>query len=412
MPEAAPPTAPSALPEPSAELLVVVAESAVQGVASSFAASLQSLVEHGMGGRPVAVLVAVSRPEPTLLAPDEALLGAPPEPGGELAVGGISGAQSVLGAVLREADRRNAGAVALLSGTRREGGVDWLHRLLAPILEQGLEYVCPTYRRARFDGLLGTSIVYPLTRALYGVRLRQPAGGETALSIELARALLADPDWRLDAGNAGSDAWLIAKVLSERRRACQVWAGPWPGDGAADEDASHALARLVGPLFREMERHVARWQRVDGSVAPPTFGEPGPLDEPPVEVDVAPLAATFRLGLRELDEIWSRVLPPATRFALQRAAVAAPAELRLDDALWARVVYDFAVAHATRAIERRQLLRSMAPLYLGWVASFVNAVRAFDAAAVEARVEALCAAFEREKRYAIRRWRWPDSFAP
>jgi hypothetical protein len=54
----------------------------------------------------------------------------------------------------------------------------------------------------------------------------------------------------------------------------------------------------------------------------------------------------------------------------------------------------------------------MTPLYLGWVASFTNETRALDAAATEARVEELCAAFEREKPYLISRWRWPDGFSP
>ena len=82
------------------------------------------------------------------------------------------------------------------------------------------------------------------------------------------------------------------------------------------------------------------------------------------------------------------------------------------DELWARIVYDFAVAHFAKTMERRQLLASMTPLYLGWVASFVAEVGALDGAAAEARIESLCAAFEREKRYLIARWRWPDTFNP
>jgi hypothetical protein len=106
------------------------------------------------------------------------------------------------------------------------------------------------------------------------------------------------------------------------------------------------------------------------------------------------------------------VLPPATLFALHRCAAAPAGGLRLDDALWARIVYDFAVAHSIRTVERSQLLRSMTPLYLGWVAGFVADVREADGPTVEARVEALCLAFEREKSYAVARWRWPDGFNP
>jgi hypothetical protein len=165
-------------------------------------------------------------------------------------------------------------------------------------------------------------------------------------------------------------------------------------------------------VFVEMERRAERWQRVEGSEPVPFFGDPGTPVEEAARVDVRVLAERFRLGQRELDAVWGLVLPPATRLALRRAAAEPPESLRIDDSLWARIVFDFAVAHSTRAVERGQLLRSMAPLYLGWVGGFVNEVRGLDGAASEARVETLCAAFEREKRYLVGRWRWPDSFNP
>jgi hypothetical protein len=82
------------------------------------------------------------------------------------------------------------------------------------------------------------------------------------------------------------------------------------------------------------------------------------------------------------------------------------------DDVWVRVVYDFAVAHHTRALNRDHLLRALAPLYLGWVASFIIQMQTADAAAVEARIDDLCVRYEKEKPYLISRWRWPDRFSP
>lgn len=408
-----PSPAPSpARPSAADGALLVVVDPGPRPLGRAVVASLGARASGGIAGRPVTVLAAISSPELSLVEPGDPRADARTPATTDLPRGGITGARSALGALLREADARGAVAAALVSGGAHDDGVDWLGLLLSPILEGGYELVCPSYTRARLDGLLGTAIVYPLTRALYGVRLRQPAGGEVAISLGLARHLLADLDWHRDPDHAGSDAWVVAKVLAERRPTCQAWLGRWPGDGAPAEDASHALARLVGPVFHEMERRAHRWQRVEGSAAAPSYGDPGTPADEPVRVDVAELAARFRLGLRELDAVWGLVLPPATRLALRRAAAAAPEALRLDDALWARVVYDFAVAHYTRTLERGQLLRSMTPLYLGWAAGFVNEVRQLDGAGTEARVEALCAAFEREKPYLIGRWRWPDGFNP
>jgi hypothetical protein len=313
---------------------------------------------------------------------------------------------------LRAGLDRGAAAVALAGAAAHDDSVDWLGKLLGPVLEGGFEYVCPAYVRPRNEGTLNTGIVYPLTRALYGWRLRQPLGVEASLSASLARTLLDDPDWRRDPANAGSDAWLVAKVLSRDRRICEAWLGAPPAEVGEPDDARHALSRVLAAVFREMERHAGRWQRVEGSQPVETCGswELGSPDPPHVRTE--PLVDAFLLGNRELSSLWALVLPPATLLGLRHAARASADAFRLPDELWARIVYDFAVAHFAKLMERHQLLGSMTPLYLGWLASFLNETRHMDARAAEQRVEQLCGAFEREKPYLIARWRWPDGFNP
>ena len=390
--------------------ILIALEAGDRASVTASAASIRSHLAARFPGCTAKFAVATAGSETALAdldSPDATSAAAVPA----LAGGGISGPLSVLNAVLREADRLGAPAALLSSGAHDES-VDWVGLLLQPILEEGFDYVCPTYRRERLDGMLNTAIVYPLTRALFGRRLRQPAGGEAAVSLALARALLAQPAWREDPAYAGSDAWLVASVLAGPFRACQAWLGKWPGGAGQPEEASQALARIVGPVFQEMERHAERWQRVEGSEPVTSVGQAGMIADGPFTVDVGALEEAFRLGLRELGELWGLVLPPGTLLTLRRAAAASAGKARVTDALWARIVYDFAVAHSTRVLERKQLLRSMTPLYLGWVRGFAEDVRELDGDGTEARVEALCGSFEREKRYAIARWRWPDSFNP
>jgi len=388
--------------------ILIALEAGDRASVTASAASIRSHLAARFPGCTAKVVVATAGSETELVdvdSPDAANTATVPA----LAAGGIAGR---LSAVVRETVRLGAPAAALLSPGAHDESVDWLGLLLQPILEAGFDYVFPTYRRERLDGMLNTAIVYPLTRALFGRRLRQPAGGEAALSLALARALLAPRAWRQDPAYVGSDAWLVASVLAGPFRAAQAWLGRWPGSAARAEDASHALARIVGPVFQEMERHAERWQRVEGSEPVTSVGQAGMIADGPFTVDVGALEEAFRLGLRELGELWGLVLPPGTLLTLRRAAAASAGKARVTDALWARIVYDFAVAHSTRVLERKQLLRSMTPLYLGWVRGFAEDVRELDGDGTEARVEALCGSFEREKRYAIARWRWPDSFNP
>jgi len=124
------------------------------------------------------------------------------------------------------------------------------------------------------------------------------------------------------------------------------------------------------------------------------------------------MVETFQLGVRDLQEIWGLVLPPATLFELKKLSRLATDQINMPDELWARIVYDFALAHRLRTINRDHLLLSMTPLYLTWVVSYARELDGAGATAVEKRIERLALAYEAVKPYFISRWRWPDRFNP
>ena len=327
--------------------------------------------------------------------------------------GGFTGARSALPALLREARRRDVAVCALVSPVRHDATTDWLRLLVTPVAEQGYDFVCPAYRRRKLDGALITGIAYPLTRALFGQRLRQPLGGELALSRRFADLLLDDDTWQREPAHAGTDVWVVGAALSDDHRVCQAFLGGAPEEGGEKPaDASEALSRVLGLLFREVERRAPIWQRITGSEPVATFGAGGVLEGEAQAPNVARLVDAFDLGRRQLREVWTRALPANTLFSLSRLSREPVDTFRVPDELWARVVYDFALAYHQRLMDRAQLLRSMTPLYLGWLASFANGVRDLDGPGTEERVERLCQAFEGAKPYLIARWRWPDRFSP
>lgn len=326
--------------------------------------------------------------------------------------GGFLGSKSALPALLRQADRMKAPLCALVAPQLHDDTAEWMRLLLQPILEGEYDFVCPSYRRGKLEGTINSGIVYPLTRALYGRRLRQPLGGELALSRKLASALLEDEEWQSDPMHAGADIWLITKVLSTEFRVCQAFLGKAPETPERTDDLSGTLSRVLGLLFHEMERHAATWQRINGSELVPTVGQTAALDGESRAVNVSRMLDAFELGCRDLRTLWSILLPPATMLALKRMTLQGATSFRFADELWARVVYDFALGYHMRLMDRTQLLRSMMPLYLGWLAGFVNEVSNLDGIGAEERIERLCCVFESSKPYLISRWRWPDRFNP
>lgn len=90
---------------------------------------------------------------------------------------GIPGKGSAFRTIFQIADALNVKACAVVDSDLRSITPEWIELLIKPVLEQGYDYVSPLYHRHKYDGTITNSIVYPLTRALYGKRVRQPIGG-------------------------------------------------------------------------------------------------------------------------------------------------------------------------------------------------------------------------------------------
>ena len=112
----------------------------------------------------------------------------------------------------------------------------------------------------------------------------------------------------------------------------------------------------------------------------------------------------FAEGLKNLGEIWRAVLGAGDFGEIEPLGAAPDDRFRFTGALWARTVYDFALAHHRREIPSEHLLRAFLPLYLGRTASFVLEAATLDQAEVEALIDATCLEFERQKEYLERSW--------
>jgi hypothetical protein len=335
----------------------------------------------------------------------------------ELPYHGDEGRSSALHAILETADRLHARVCAVIDAGVTSIEPAQIDRLVTPVLADGFDYVSPYHPRDLHEGAITRSIVYPTVRALYGARLRQPAATEFGCSGRLATYYLAQDFWDADQAAAGIDLWLAVAAVCGEFRVCEAAFGTRTTVArGAPVDLSTTLAQIVGACFVDVERRADLWQRVRGSTAVPVFDAPAASDAPAhaasdaAPLDVEGLIESFRLGYRELREIWTFVLPPRTIVELRKLTQAPADRFRVDDRLWAGIVYDFALGYTFRALPHDHLLRSLTPLYTGWLASFVLEMTGAAPAQIDARIEQVCVAFELEKRYLISRWRWPQRF--
>jgi hypothetical protein len=391
----------------SADLVVAVAADGGEDAEPALAAMRAGLLEHFEGLHAVLLYIHAAGKSITPVS-GVPVLDLP------IAVGSALGPRAAAPRLALEASRRlrarGAAVVSTEVSTLHDG---WLDRLLGPVLRQETDLVLPYYHRHPFSGVVTSGILYPLIRALYGKRIRYPLGADFACSARLAEKQL---------GSEGSKGRQTAHGL-ELRLITSAVAGGLPirqarlghrASGAADSGLTPGaiLSAVVSPAFAEMERTAPVWQKIRGSVPVEAVGEEDPSEVEPVPVDGRRLLEAFRLGQQNLPEVWGLVLPPGTLVELKRIARLPDQEFRIPDPVWARIVYDFSLAHRTRIISRDHLMGALAPLYLGWFGSLHAEMGGSDTTRLEQRLEQLCLSFEAEKPYLISRWRWPDRFNP
>ncbi|HJU75210.1 MAG TPA: hypothetical protein VJ717_15820 [Gemmatimonadaceae bacterium] len=319
-------------------------------------------------------------------------------------------------AVFEVARRLRAKACGIVDTDAGLPGADDIARLVKPVVQDSYDFVAPVYARGVFSGTITSGVAYPLTRALFGKRVRQPLAGDFACSARLVDRFVALDAWKGDVARMGIDFWVTTQAVTARARLCQVYLGTRGPAGidpvAGAVDLRDALPNVLSSLFTSVERTEAIWQKVRGSEPVDAFGAPEAVADEPPRFDVRQCIEAFRLGVANLHEIWSVALPPTSLHALRKLARVPDAEFRLPDELWARIVYDFALAFHQRRLGREHLLSAFTPLFWAWIASFVEQAGGLSAHDVEDRLEALCMRFETEKPYLISRWRSPDRFTP
>jgi hypothetical protein len=326
---------------------------------------------------------------------------------------GMPGKGNAVRAVFEIAQKLGAKACALVDADIREFTPQWAENLVRPVIEGQFDLVTPYYLRHKYDGAVINGIVYPLVRALYGKQIREPIGADFGYSAKLIAHLTQQSRWDPDVTGAGVDAWITTQSLAGSFNLAQAFLGPRVQSPSGPPlQLSTALAQVLGSLFTEIHRTASTWQRLRVSEPVPVFGLDSRAAPEPPPFDVQPMIESFRLGFQNLREIWREVLPPATLLELKKLSSQPDATFRFVDGVWARIVYDFALAHRMRVMDSNHLLQAMTPLYLGWVASYALEVRKANAAEVEQCIETLCRSFETQKGYFIARWRWPDKFNP
>lgn len=349
-------------------------------------------------------------------------------------IDGTGGKGAALRTIFEIAAALEVQALVVVDSDLRSIGPEWIELLAGPILKGGYDFVAPLYARHKHDGTITNNVTYPLTRALYGLRIRQPIGGDFGVSGDLVRHYLEADDWTPDISKFGIDIWMTTLAITGGFAVCQARLGSKvhdPKDPGAD--LGPMFRQVVTTILRMAVANVDRWAQTKGSHDVPAYGFERIVDPPPLEVNVLRLLAEFNQAALTMGATWEEMLSPDTgaavvglaedagmiadsvRSALDlgapgretpdtRSMANAAAGFAFPDTIWARVMYDLVIAARNHPDRLESFVAALVPVYFGRVASAVIENRDFSTERAEESVERQARDFERLKPYLISRW--------
>jgi glucosylglycerate synthase len=320
---------------------------------------------------------------------------------------GTSGKGTAVRALFEVARQLKVKAMVMVDSDLRSIVPEWIELLAGPILKGGYDFVAPMYARYKYDGTITNNIAYPLTRALFGARIRQPIGGDFAISGDLVSRYLELDTFDELTARFGIDIWMTHSAINEGFAVCQARLGAKIHDAKDPaSDLGPMFRQVVGTLFNLAGHYTDRWLRVRGSHPIPEYGFERVIAPEEISVSHEKLINNFENARHSQSEVWRDMLSAEQLERVMSLEVPDnPAAFHFPAELWIRCLYDTLVAFHAHGAERERLLAALTPLYFARTAGFITDTLEMTTDQAERVIDDQARQFEELKPYLATRWR-------
>ncbi len=319
---------------------------------------------------------------------------------------GTSGKGTAVRALFEVARELKVKAMVMVDSDLRSILPEWIELLAGPILKGGYDFVAPMYARYKYDGTITNNIAYPLTRALYGTRIRQPIGGDFAVSGDLVSRYLELDTFDELTARFGIDIWMTHSAINEGFAVCQARLGAKIHDAKDPaSDLGPMFRQVVGTLFNLAGHYADRWLRVRGSHPIPQYGFERVVAPEEISVSHEKLMNNFENARFSQSDNWRQMLSGEQIERVMSIEVPEdPTAFHFPAELWIRCLYDTLVSFHRPGAERERLLAALTPLYFARTAGFISETLDMSTDQAERVVDDQARQFEELKPYLADRW--------
>lgn len=272
---------------------------------------------------------------------------------------------------------------------------EWVKYFVNPVLE-GYDFVNPIYSRHKYDGTITNNICFPIVYGLFCRNIRQPIGGDFAMSGRFARHLICQP-WHRTTEEYGVDIFMTMNAILGGFKTCNTGLGAKIHKPSAPK-LGPMFIQVVSTAFLTVLRNFDKWKDAKSIEEPKLFGLQK-MDPPQdLTVDRAAIEKNARGGFTQCQTQLEKTLSPDVYSDLVKMFSNGGIDIAADQ--WVTIVYDMIVAFKA-ASDSHTLVESMKGLYFGRALSFMN--KTWDLSTEKAEVEILDQAkiFHKRRDYLI-----------
>ncbi len=272
---------------------------------------------------------------------------------------------------------------------------EWIRNFTDPILN-GYDMVNPIYSRHKYDGTITNSICYPLVYGLFCRNVRQPIGGDFAISREFAEHLIQQP-WHRTTEEYGIDIFMTMNSILGDFNICETGLGAKVHKPSAPK-LGPMFIQVVSTAFLTVIRNFDKWKDLNHISQPPLYGMRH-MDPPQnLDVDRSAIEKQARDSFGGSQSLLEKNLTPELFKELEVMYNGGTIDIAPEQ--WVTAVYDMIVAFRD-AKDKIALVESLKGLYFGRALSFMN--KTWDMSTEEAEEEIIAGAelFHAKRGYLI-----------
>lgn len=240
---------------------------------------------------------------------------------------------------------------------------DWMDLLGRPV-DDGYDLVTPLYTRHQFDGSITNHICYPVVFGMLSRDIRQPIGGDFAMSSKLVKHLL-EQTWTGSVKQYGIDIFLTMNAILGDFKICQTSLGKKVHNASAPK-LGIMFEQVIESLFDILVANKDKWMTggsIDDIVTTKIYGDAAMPEPQGLEIDVRDLKEKCTASYNEYLPYIHEVLGP---YAVTRIENMFRMDFfNLDVLLWTQIFYNLVYRYDNIKDEsdKKKIINTLKPLY-------------------------------------------------